>query len=225
MSDTQQPGHSGALLRGVIVLVLICLVSGLGVGLLYASMKDDIEANERQVFLDALADVLGPADRYETVGDYDDSVPELERVYANAADVGFLYAATGLAPGYQSQVTVLVAVRAARPQAPVGADPVIHRMAVVSSQETPGLGENIRQVEKDCSIWGFVVGRRATARRPKFQEQFEEKRLSDLDVEKRQDTDKIAAVTGATITSEGATEAARLAIGRIIARTNEIYGQ
>jgi RnfABCDGE-type electron transport complex G subunit len=215
----------GALLRGVLVLTLICLVSGLGVGLLYASMKDDIEANERQVFLDTLADVLGEADSYRTVGEYDVSVADLDKVYVNQMDGDVLYAATGAAQGYQSTVTVLVAVRAERAGAAVGEDPVIHRMAVVSSQETPGLGENIRHVEKDRSIWRALLGGRESPRRPWFQEQFAGKRLSDLVVEKRQDTGRIAAVTGATITSRATTEAARRAVHKIIQTTGEAYGE
>jgi len=225
MTGSDPSREGGALPRGVFVLGLICLVSGLGVGLLYASMKDDIEANERQVFLDTLADVLGEAESYRTVGEYDDSAAELDKVYVNRTDEGVLYAATGAAQGYQSTVTVLVAVRAQRAEAPVGQDPLLHRMAVVSSQETPGLGENIRHVEKDCSIWGFLLGRRESPRRPWFQEQFAGKRLSDLIVEKRKDTDRIAAVTGATITSKATTEAARRAVHRIIQRTSEAYGE
>jgi Na+-translocating ferredoxin:NAD+ oxidoreductase RnfG subunit len=225
MNQQEQATAGARLIRGVTVLALICLGSGLGVGLLYSTMKDDIEANERSVFENTLAEVLGEAERYATLGEYGDDVPMEERIYVRETDRGVLYAAIGRAQGYQSQVKVLVSVRADRPGQPVGDDPVIQRMAVVSSQETPGLGENINAVEKDVSLWGAVAGDRGNPGRPWFQEQFSGKRLSDLVVEKREETPGIAALTGATITSEAATKASRKAVRRIISRTQELYGQ
>jgi Na+-translocating ferredoxin:NAD+ oxidoreductase RnfG subunit len=136
-----------------------------------------------------------------------------------------LYAGMGAAQGYSSEIKVLVSVRAEEAGRPLGDDPVIHRMAVVSSQETPGLGENINLVEKDVSVWGAVAGEKSTPGRPWFQEQFSGKRLSDLIVETTRETDKVAAVTGATISSTAATEATRRAVNRIIERTREVYGQ
>ncbi|MCD6416573.1 MAG: FMN-binding protein [Planctomycetes bacterium] len=215
----------GGLLKGVLVLTLICLASGLGVGLLYQRMKNDIQANERSVFLNTLATVLGEAESYDTVGEYESDVNPLEKVYKRDTPSGVLYAASGRARGYQSEIIVLVAVEVGRPNVPVGKDPTIHKMAVVSSLETPGLGERIKDVEKDVSIWGALAGEKSTPGRPRFQTQFERKRLSDLVVVKERQTDRIAAVTGATITSRGATMAVRRAVQRIQTRTQEVYGE
>ena len=153
----------------------------------------------------ALAEVLEEADGYPAVGDYPEGAKEEDKVYMNETSSGILYAAMGVAQGYQSQIKVLVSVAAPGSRTPVGDDPVIHRMAVVESTETPGLGENIKAVEKDVSVWGAMAGEKPTPQRPWFQEQFSGKRLSDLVVEKRPGTDRIAAVTGATITSRAAT--------------------
>jgi Na+-translocating ferredoxin:NAD+ oxidoreductase RnfG subunit len=223
LGDTTEAGTSPRFLLGVAILAAICLGSGLGVGVLYVSMKDDIAENERSVFVETLAVVLGEAEDYPAVGDYPETVPEGERVYGVPVPDGALYAATGTAQGYQSTVKVLVAVKADRIGEPPGADPVIHCMAVVSSQETPGLGENIKHVERDVSLWGAIAGQKSVAKRPWFQEQFTGRRLGDLIVEKSRDTSKIAAVTGATITSEAATQATRNAIERILKRTREVY--
>ncbi|MFO7958514.1 MAG: FMN-binding protein [Candidatus Brocadiia bacterium] len=224
MNGQRNPKEGRKLIQAVIVLTLICLGSGLGVGLLYHSQRDDIEANERSVFQSALAQVLGEADEYPTVGEYDASVDAEQKVYMRRMDSGALYAAMGSAQGYQSEVRVLVSVEAESPGRPVGDDPLIHRMAVVSSQETPGLGEQIKSVEQDVSVWGAVAGQRSEPKRPWFQEQFSGKRLSDLVVERTAETDKIAALSGATITSEAATEAARKAVNTIIERTADVYG-
>jgi electron transport complex protein RnfG len=211
--------------KAVVVLACICLGSGLGVGTLYCFMKDDITQNEGKSFRQALQVVLGEADTYDTVGNYGAGVPDSDKIYAHRNGSQILYAATGSAKGYQSEVQVIVSVEADSPDSPIETDPVIHAMAVVSSGETPGLGENIRAVEKDVSLWGAIAGEKAAARRPWFQEQFTGKRLSDLVVEKRRDSDKIAALTGATITSKATTEAVRIAVKRIIERTAEVYGQ
>lgn len=213
------------MLAGIIVLACICLGSGAGVGALYWFLKDDIQRKQEEVFLESLADVLGEAESYLTVIQYADDVPDEARVYVSTADPGILYAAMGAAQGYQSQIKVLVSVRASAPNTPVDDAPVIHRLTVVSSQETPGLGENIKAVEKDVSIWSVMAGAEATPKRPWFQEQFSGKRLSDIMVEKRADTDKIVPVTGATMTSKAVVEAGRNAIGRIIEATAEAYGK
>jgi Na+-translocating ferredoxin:NAD+ oxidoreductase RnfG subunit len=223
--EPQAAPASRKLPKAVIVLACICLASGLGVGALYHSMKDDIELNMGKAFGQALQVVLGVADNYDLVGDYDGEVADDEKVYTLGTGSQVLYAATGSAKGYQSVVKVIVSVEADSPETPVDADPVIHAMAVVSSGETPGLGENIRAVEKDVSLWGAVAGQKSTPRRPWFQEQFTGKRLSDLVVEKRKDSAKIAALTGATITSEATTKAVRSAVQRVIDRTAEVYGQ
>ncbi|MCK4284523.1 MAG: FMN-binding protein [Candidatus Brocadiae bacterium] len=226
MTDQQRPSQAKRnIVRGVIVLACICLASGAGVGVLYHRLKGDIEEKQRQVFRDSLADVLGAADDYATVGEYAEDTAAEDKVYVKAADGGVLYAAIGAARGYQSQVKVIVSVEASGPGVAVVDDPVIRCMAVVSSLETPGLGENIKAVEKSVSVWGALAGRKAAPERAWFQQQFSGKRLSDLIVEKRKDTAKIEAVTGATISSKAAVEAARQAVVKIIERTAETYGK
>ena len=75
-------------------------------------------------------------------------------------------------------ISVLVSVRVpnseggrAYPQA--GDSATIHRVTIISSQETPGLGENVKLVQKDVSIWAKLAGAGAGAdKRPTFQVQF-----------------------------------------------------
>ncbi|MFW6189886.1 MAG: FMN-binding protein [Planctomycetota bacterium] len=214
----------GELSQGVLVLAAICLVSGLGVGVLYVRMKDRIEAKQRQVFRSTLAEVLGPAETYPTVGEANPQDAE-EGVYMRRTDGGALYATMGSAQGYQSRIKVLVSVEAEDPEQPAAEDPVIHRLAVVSSQETPGLGENVNAVAPDVSIWGAFTAQTKGNKRPWFQEQFSGRRLSDLEVVKAEQTEKIEAVTGATITSRATTKAAREAVNKIIEKTRRVYGR
>jgi Na+-translocating ferredoxin:NAD+ oxidoreductase RnfG subunit len=231
MSEDAGNSAGGKSLSAIIVLACICLASGTGVSLLYTSMEKSIADKEREVFNAALAVVLGDADEYPEVGEYSDPTPDgegtpsEERVRMNPAEDGVLYCAMGKAKGYSSEIQVLVSVRAPAAGEPVGSDPVVHRVMVVFSSETPGLGENIKAVDKDVSVWAALAGKEATPRRAKFQEQFSGKSLSDLVVDKAPNTDKIAAVTGATISSKAATEAVRRAVKTIIQRTEEVYGR
>jgi Na+-translocating ferredoxin:NAD+ oxidoreductase RnfG subunit len=213
---------------GAIVLAIISLASGASVGLMYHLFKDDIKAKEKEAFHKALADVLGEARTYPVVGQYDAATPDMDKVYENRTEGMVLYAAMGVAHGYQSDVRVLVSVKAAAPSSPAGDDPEIYRMTVVSSTETPGLGEEIKTAQKDVSIWAAIAGERqqeGPPKRPWFQEQFSGKRLSDLVVEKNPDTRRIMAVTGATITSKAATSATRNAVEKIVRKTAEGYGK
>jgi Na+-translocating ferredoxin:NAD+ oxidoreductase RnfG subunit len=212
MTQAQETGEQhGRAAKAIVILLLICLGSGAGVSVLYWGMKGQIEGKAQEVFRETLASVLGEAPDYPVVGDYPPGTPAAERVYMNKGGTGVLYAATGAARGYGGNVEVLVSVEAAAPNTPVGPDPVMHAMVVFESQETPGLGENIRAVERDTSIWGKIAGAgkrsQAAPRRPWFQEQFSGKRLSDLVLEGRRDSDKAAAVTGATPTNGAAREA------------------
>jgi len=226
MSEEPQESTAKKIIAYAAVLVGVCLASGIGVSLLYVSNRDRIADNERKAFNDKLAVVLDDAQDPRPIGEVEDETAE-DTVYVAGTHSCVRYATMSSAQGYQSKVVVLVSVDAPRPEVPVDKDPVIYRLAVVSSGETPGLGENIHQVEADVSLWGAIAGQKGSGgeKRPQFQAQFSGKRLSDLVVEKKAGTDKIIPVTGATITSTAVTEAARAAVQRIVDRTEELYGK
>jgi len=217
--------------QAVIILILICLGSGAGVSIMFWLMKDEIAAKEKSVFVGALAGVLGEAEEYPVVGAYPSGTKDEDKVYVNATSAGVLYAAMGEAQGYQSVIKVLVSVEASAPETPVGDDPVIHEVAVVDSRETPGIGEEIKAVEKDVSIWAKVAGAQETPKKPRFLAQFGAngangpKRVSDLGSDDGKSVGRIVAVTGATMTSRAVTQAVRNAVKKIAARTAEVYGK
>jgi Na+-translocating ferredoxin:NAD+ oxidoreductase RnfG subunit len=211
--------------QAIIILILICLGSGAGVSIMFWLMKDEIAAKEKSVFVGALAGVLGEAEEYPAVGAYPSGTKEEDKVYVNATSAGVLYAAMGEAQGYQSVIKVLVSVEASAPKTAVGDDPVIHEVAVVDSRETPGIGEEIKTVEKDVSIWGKVAGAQETPKEPRFLAQFGAKRVRDLGPDDGKSMGRIVAVTGATMTSRAVTQAVRNAVKKIAARTAEVYGK
>jgi len=217
--------RGAGLAGGIAILAAICLVSGLGVALLYVKMEPDIEANQQAVFDSSLEIVLGNEGTRGVVGEYPPNTAQEDKVYVMHTPTGVLYAAMGSVRGYQSEVKVLVSVEAKAPGAPVAEDAPIRTMDIVSSEETPGLGENAKAVEQDVSFWAALTGARSRPKRPKFQAQFTGRTLDDLVVVKQTTDKNIEAVTGATITSTAATNAAREAIQKIIQRTAEVYGK
>ncbi len=218
------PGTANRILRFGAVLTGVCLVSATALSLLYVTSIERIRRNQERAFQEKLSDVLGAAQPPEPLGG--DAAPRSEEtVYVARTETGVRYVAAGSAQGYQSKIVVLVAVDA-EADTPVGDDPTIYRVAVVSSGETPGLGENINKVEASVSLWAAIFrqgdGDEGAERAPRFQEQFSGKRLSDLVVDKKADTDKIVPITGATISSRVTTQAVRRAVERIIARTKDL---
>ncbi|MFW6456887.1 MAG: FMN-binding protein [Planctomycetota bacterium] len=227
MTDNSESGTTkNQLARKVVlysaVLMGVCLVSAAGVSVLYVTNRGRIQQNQMKSFRQSLSVVLGDAD---------DAQPLDEETPVNEADVlvapmddGVRYVVRGSARGYQSVIEVLVSIDADSADSPLNSDPTIHRVAVVSSQETPGLGENINKVEKDVSLWAAMLGRGNGDGndRPWFQAQFNGKRLSDLEVRKEDDSG-IEPITGATITSRGTTEAVRNAAETLIEKTRELY--
>ena len=228
MSTQEQPNRpKSTLVQGIVVLTSICLCSGAGVGLLYSGMKGEIAAKERETFFDVLAQVLPEGASPEPLGEYGADVRDEDKVYVAADGAGVIYVAKGQQQGYSSVVKVLASVRAAASGAPVAADPVIEAMAVVSSAETPGLGENIKAIERSVSFWAKLAGadEDPAGLVPKFQEQFRTKKLtlSELTVVKQKDPERVEAITGATVTSEAAAKAVRNAVQAIIDRTSGTY--
>jgi len=207
------------------VLMGVCLASGAGVSLVYVTSRDRIEANQQKAFEARLQAVLGDAEDCRSLNEKEPPESPADAVYVARTDAGVRYVAAGSAQGYQSKVTVLVSVDAADPETPGDGDPAVYRLVVLESQETPGLGENVNAVQSDVSLWSAILGRGGNGeqKRPPFQEQFTGKRLSDLQVTGRDG--QITPITGATITSTATTVAAREAIGKIVARTRELYGE
>jgi len=212
--------HCGA------ILTAICLVSGAGVGILYTTMKPQIAENEKRAFDTTLGVALGRYDEISELGQYPEGTADEEKVYQARAGSVVRYAAMGKAHGYQSTIKVLVSIEAARPARPLAPNPKIYRMAVVSSQETPGLGENIHKVQKEVSLWGALSGARVAEhkKRPSFQEQFSGLHLNDLPP-CGEGMGEILPITGATITSKAVVCATRRAAEKIIEKTQEVYAE
>lgn len=197
------------------ILGLICVVMGGAIGLSYSTMKDRIARKELEVTLMALDQVL-PAEAQKPIRVINGLEPgDRDAVYAAVNDRGETigYAAIGGQQGYSSRVEVMVGVR---PNvSDLDAVEVI-AIAVVSQQETPGLGTRIEERKSSKTIWDVVSlsDKEKTFTSP-FLDQFQGKTYNTLEVVKIADGEHVQAVTAATISSTAAVEAVRKAVVRI----------
>ena len=199
--------------RYPLVLGLIALTSAAGLAFSYALTRDEIR-RQRELEKDrGLAAVFGiefderaserpwrelcsPSEGNGTAG---------PRVFAatDAKSGHALYAALGSARGYSSRVEAIVAVDEIIRSKPEAAH--IRAVKIVYQGETPGMGDQ-------CQT-------------PAFQAQFDDLLVAHLDIKKDapyrvagapgSEEQEIAAITGATITSNAVIAAVRKAIDRI----------
>jgi len=189
-----------------IVITLICLVAAAGLAVTFALTKDEIKKSKAKEFDEGLRFVL-PKGKTELL----DKATDVYVAREGEKAVG--YAATGEAQGYSSKIKVIVGVT---PEMQIIA------MRVLAQQETPGLGEQSRDVPPTKTIWRAVAdiftGEKEEGPElfPPFQEQFRGKTWHQLALTKeRNSKDVISQLTGATITSQAVVNAVRNAIATI----------
>jgi RnfABCDGE-type electron transport complex G subunit len=192
------------LAKFLIVLGLVCLVAGGGVAALYAVFKADIERRDqaardeavRAVLPDgAAADLEKPLALNPATGD---------AVFAAAQDGRTVaYVASAGAQGYSSVVRVMVGVRAD--------DLAVIRVAVLSQQETPGLGAHVAERVSNFTLWEKIFGPSERGKTEELVNPFLDRFRGQKDTEIRD----IQGITAATITSNATKAAVGVAIGEI----------
>ncbi|MFA4987256.1 MAG: RnfABCDGE type electron transport complex subunit G [Candidatus Brocadiia bacterium] len=200
-------------MRFSIVLLVICGVCGGALGVFKSLTAEPIKVAEKAAKERSVREIFGETAKLE------------EKVFKNdtetfsyyVVDLGgkTYYAVIGTATGYTKSVPIQVLVG-------IDADMNVYRIAVAQSSETPGLGENIREVEKDLYFSDFFSTRDAGAPdRDKrvFLRQFNDKKPEECKVTR--DSGKIDAITGATITSR----AVCTAVGDAVAKVRKITGK
>ena len=199
----------------VLGLISVCSAGALAVS--YVVTRDEIRRQERLQKDRGLAEVFGVELKEDDPKRPWSEVPPPSGQASNNAYAVYaatepkssraLYSAEGSARGYSSRISVVVAVDQAIRDKPDAAR--IRGVKVVSQAETPGLGDK-------CQA-------------PDFQRQFADLLVGRLDLKKgapyRQpgssggDDQPVAAITGATITSNAVLNAVRQALDRIRQRT------
>jgi len=110
--------------------------------------------------------------------------------------------------GYQSLIKVLTGIT------PEGK---IRAIRILSQAETPGLGAEVDAIPSSETLWQVIGGWFGMKKPemepqlvPAFQEQFDNKNISDLKVVKEKTDKNIEAISGATITSDAVTKTVRV---------------
>jgi len=189
-----------------LILTVICFVAGTTLAFTYRLTKKRIEEQSQAQQLNALKVVLPQA------VEFSDPKSGVEIEYYEGLDqrkevVG--YAFVGKAKGYSSTIKVVV-----------GIDPegTITGIKITEQKETPGLGTKAVEVPVTRTFWEAILGKGGSAEpgRPRFEDQFTGKILSDLKVVTSKTNTEIQALTGATITSKAVTKAVRESIEKFI---------
>lgn len=180
MSDTHM-NKENSVFQVAINLVLACLVSGLIIGVVYfITAPIAVEKNE-MLKVQAMKGLVSDAESFE-------AVPNKDQWFEAKKDGKVIaYVIPSESKGYGGAIKMLVAV---------GADGKVIDYSILSSNETPGLGDN-------------------AAKQP-FKSQFKGKLESDLTVVKDpSNKENIQAMTGATISSKAVTLAVKNAVNEV----------
>ena len=194
------------ILRFVIILGLACLVMGGGVAILYACFQGRLAARDRAATQEAIRAVVPEGAKVDLAKPLAGSTKDGSAVYAAvAADAGartVAWVAAGEAQGYSSVVKVMVGVTKE------GNALKIHKVAVLSQAETPGLGATVAETRSTYTLWQKLFGSDEPERvfNP-FLRRFETRQAGQVR--------DIQAMTAATITSNATKAAVAQAIGRI----------
>ena len=156
------------------VLLVITVVAGGILAYINSFTAPIIQENQRRTKDEARREVLPDAVTFEIIKlqSDEDFLINGENVFAGKNEAGDVIGYTFLASlyGYSSDVKSMVGV---------SRDLIIHKIKIISQTETPGLGANCIKQE--------------------FQDQFSDKDMSQMKVDK--DGGQIISITGATITT------------------------
>lgn len=170
-----------SIVKVAVNLILACLTSGLIIGLIYFITAPIAAEKNEMLTKQAMKDLVKDAEDFK-------EVPNKTDWYAaEKAGKAIAYVVPAESKGYGGTIKMLVAV---------SAEGKVIDYNILSSNETPGLGEN--------------------ASKDSFRNQFNGKQLDDLSVVKDPSNEKsIQAMTGATITSKAVTGAVKEAVENV----------
>lgn len=196
------------LIKYSLLLALIGVVCAVGVAAVYVVTEDRVEQNRTSQRDKSLKVIFGSDATFEE----SDLGNAKDPIWAAKGPDGTLlgYALVGTAQGYSSVLEVLV-----------GTDPraqTVLGIKVLFQQETPGLGANVAEKEKE-SLWATIgrllKGGEAPPEPPysAYEDQFKGKTLAEAKLTKQ--NGKIDAMTAATITSNAVVTAVHKAATRL----------
>ncbi len=223
-----------------IILTVVSLLASVGVSSVFVLTKDTIKRKEQAVRAEALYSVL-PGLEGSPVSVSPPNSPEQDCVYKGLDKTGQLigYAASGEAQGYSSRIKVMVGIDSGLEKI-LGINILAQnetpglgtKMTEVESTTTLWsliYGRELKSIDWDSDeswelplikqperIKKFGLSSKTKSKvQPWFQEQFKRKTYNQLVVSKVKDTEKIVAITGATISTKATIKAVQSALDKI----------
>ncbi len=196
-------------------LCLVCLLCILGVSGAYVKAKDRIALGKEAAYRTAIREVLALAPDAPDPEPVNPDAPSRAQVYRAVVDGEERFAAQGEHQGYAGPVVVAVGVKREAGRL------AILEVRVIAQNETPGLGTRIAEKETNLNLWTRIGGLLGSPVEEEsdwfFLKRFRGKGVANLALtgDAGQAAERILRITGVTISSNAATEAARAAIVRI----------
>jgi electron transport complex protein RnfG len=215
----------GEFLRLTGVLTVICLMSGLAIGLTQERTRERIAAQDRQARQQALSAVLPEG----TVAAEEQGEPPLPSPYwtARKGSIVVAYAFEASSVGYAGPIRFMAGVDT------LGA---VTGLSVLEQSETPGLGSRVLEVASKRYLWNPFAGR-GEEKRPWFLSQFrgivltrpvgiektagEWHRLDQPTRTSLAENNSITAITGATISTRAVVEGLERTVGSYLQKLRE----
>ncbi len=152
-------------IRFPLVLGLVCLASGLSLSWLYGKTSDRIKASEKRKLLAAFEELAPGYDEYEEVRIGAEKTEDGRAfTYYRLLDPGGRtvgFACETLGPGSYNSIRPIRAVTVVGPDLKRAR---VLGMRITFSEETPGLGEKIKEMPAANSLVGLLTGRPSVRR-------------------------------------------------------------
>lgn len=173
------------MIKITVSLIAIFVAAGLIMAGVFAKTAPIMAAAQEREKKEALGKLIPDADKdgIREAGKWEPFGKHAEYYDARKGNEAVGYIASTYGKGYSSYISVLVAT---------GTDLKVRKISILGHGETPGLGDEIEQEY--------------------FLKRFENKAIEQLEVVKVEGTDKIQAISGATISSRAVTNGVREAV-------------
>ena len=171
------------MLKITINLIAIFVSAGIIMAAVFAMTAPIMADAQKKEKEEALKQLLPEAESIKEAGKWEPFGKHAEYYEAKKGNDSIGYIASTFGKGYSSYISILVAV------AP---DMKVKKISILGHGETPGLGDEIEQEY--------------------FKKRYEGKSLEQIEVVKIEGTDKVLAISGATISSRAVTNGVREAV-------------
>lgn len=194
-----------------LVLLIVCGAASLALGYIFRKAQPNIENNEKKRDEEALQNLYSDIENVEFTkkkAETDGKTVTYREARKGDALIG--YVASGSAKGYSSEIKVLV-----RTDIDIT---TVEAIKVTSSQETPGLGERIKETKSSNTLVNMITGEKKdeSGLKPWFQEKFKALPVTDIALVASADEERsgkgVLAISGATVSSTGVVNAVNDAV-------------